>query len=99
MATSQPATKAAVGSPSASSPPTLRPYQQESVRRVIEHFRATHNPAVVVLPTGSGKSLVIAELARLARGRELVLAHVRELVEQNHEIGRASCRERGERQE
>src|SRR5690554_560421 len=84
MATSQPATKAALGSPSASSPPTLRPYQQESVRRVIEHFRATHNPAVVVLPTGSGKSLVIAELARLARGRVLVLAHVRELVEQNH---------------
>lgn len=54
------------------------------MRRVIEHFRATHNPAVVVLPTGSGKSLVIAELARLARGRVLVLAHVRELVEQNH---------------
>ncbi|OBX37617.1 type III restriction enzyme, res subunit [Halomonas elongata] len=39
---------------------------------------------MVVLPTGSGKSLVIAELARLARGRVLVLAHVRELVEQNH---------------
>lgn len=37
-----------------------------------------------MLPTGSGKSLVIAELARLARGRVLVLAHVRELVEQNH---------------
>ncbi|MFS8252276.1 DEAD/DEAH box helicase, partial [Staphylococcus hominis] len=29
-------------------------------------------------------SLVIAELARLARGRVLVLAHVKELVEQNH---------------
>ncbi|MEQ5803187.1 DEAD/DEAH box helicase [Halomonas sp. H10-9-1] len=54
------------------------------MRRVIEHFRGSHDPAVVVLPTGSGKSLVIAELARLARGRVLVLAHVRELVEQNH---------------
>ena len=64
--------------------PALRPYQQEAVRRVVEHFRAGHEPAVVVLPTGSGKSLVIAELARLARGRVLVLAHVRELVEQNH---------------
>ncbi|APE32564.1 ATP-dependent helicase [Halomonas aestuarii] len=51
---------------------------------MIEHFRASDDPAVVVLPTGSGKSLVIAELARLARGRVLVLAHVRELVEQNH---------------
>ncbi|WP_227368915.1 DEAD/DEAH box helicase [Halomonas sp. M20] len=65
-------------------PPALRPYQQQAVARVIEHFRATDDPAVVVLPTGSGKSLVIAELARLARGRVLVLAHVRELVEQNH---------------
>ncbi|MFY0989636.1 DEAD/DEAH box helicase family protein [Halomonas sp. C05BenzN] len=65
-------------------PPSLRPYQREAVSRVVEHFRAADDPAVVVLPTGSGKSLVIAELARLARGRVLVLAHVRELVEQNH---------------
>ncbi|WP_106477526.1 DEAD/DEAH box helicase [Phytohalomonas tamaricis] len=62
----------------------LRPYQHEAVRHVIDYFRASDAPAVVVLPTGSGKSLVIAELARLARGRVLVLAHVRELVEQNH---------------
>lgn len=66
------------------SPPCLRPYQQQAVARVVAHFRASDEPAVVVLPTGSGKSLVIAELARLARGRVLVLAHVRELVEQNH---------------
>ncbi|GAB2801995.1 DEAD/DEAH box helicase [Halomonas shantousis] len=65
-------------------PPALRPYQQQAVTRVVEHFRGSDEPAVVVLPTGSGKSLVIAELARLARGRVLVLAHVRELVEQNH---------------
>lgn len=62
----------------------LRPYQQDAVRAVIEHFRRGSEPAVVVLPTGAGKSLVIAELARLARGRVLVLAHVKELVEQNH---------------
>ncbi|MDH4574450.1 DEAD/DEAH box helicase [Salinicola acroporae] len=64
--------------------PRLRPYQRQAVDNVIEHFRLSDDPAVVVLPTGSGKSLVIAELARLARGRVLVLAHVRELVEQNH---------------
>ncbi|MGE4534798.1 MAG: DEAD/DEAH box helicase family protein [Halomonas sp.] len=62
----------------------MRPYQREAVQRVVAHFRGSDAPAVVVLPTGSGKSLVIAELARLARGRVLVLAHVRELVEQNH---------------
>ncbi|MEH6627962.1 MAG: DEAD/DEAH box helicase [Motiliproteus sp.] len=62
----------------------LRPYQKESVRAVIDHFRRGSDPAVVVLPTGAGKSLVIAQLAQLARGRVLVLAHVKELVEQNH---------------
>ncbi|MGY4025323.1 DEAD/DEAH box helicase [Aeromonas rivuli] len=62
----------------------LRPYQTEAVNAVIQHFRKHPDPAVVVLPTGAGKSLVIAELARKARGRVLVLAHVKELVEQNH---------------
>lgn len=62
----------------------LRPYQQESVQATLRHFQKERTPAVIVLPTGAGKSLVIAELARLARGRVLVLAHVRELVEQNH---------------
>lgn len=63
---------------------TLRPYQQEAVDATLNHFRRHKTPAVIVLPT-AGKSLVIAELARLARGRVLVLAHVKELVAQNHE--------------
>lgn len=62
----------------------LRPYQQEAVQAVIHYFRRHDEPAVIVLPTGAGKSVVIAELARIARGRVLVLAHVRELVAQNH---------------
>lgn len=37
-----------------------------------------------MLPTGAGKSLVIAELAHLARRKILVLTHVKELVDQNH---------------
>jgi len=62
---------------------TLRPYQKEAVDRTLQYFRKLRDPAVVVLPTGAGKSLVIAELAQLAQGRVLVLAHVKELVEQN----------------
>jgi DNA repair protein RadD len=62
----------------------LRPYQTEAVEATLKHFRRESSPAVIVLPTGAGKSLVIAELARRAKGRVLVLAHVRELVEQNH---------------
>ncbi|TOQ81091.1 ATP-dependent helicase [Vibrio parahaemolyticus] len=64
---------------------TLRPYQQDSVKATIHHFRKHTAPAVLTLSTGAGKSLIIAELARIARGRVLVLAHVKELVEQNHQ--------------
>ena len=63
----------------------LRDYQQEAVSATIKHFRKSNESAVIVLPTGSGKSLVIAELARLAKRKILVLTHVKELVEQNHQ--------------
>lgn len=62
----------------------LRPYQQDCVKAIIHYFRKHSSPAVVALSTGAGKSLIIAELARVAKGRVLVLAHVKELVEQNH---------------
>ncbi|MBV4411962.1 DEAD/DEAH box helicase family protein [Enterobacteriaceae bacterium YMB-R22] len=65
-------------------PFSLRPYQKEAVEATLSYFRKRHDSAVIVLPTGAGKSIVIAELARLARGRVLVLAHVKELVAQNH---------------
>lgn len=63
----------------------LRPYQQQAVAATIEYFRRTNEPAVIVLPTGAGKSVVIAELGKLAKRRILVLTHVKELVEQNHQ--------------
>ncbi|KGK42552.1 carboxylate--amine ligase [Nitrincola sp. A-D6] len=65
-------------------PIILRNYQRQAVEATLTHFRQSTESAVIVLPTGAGKSLVIAELARLARQRILVLTHVRELVEQNY---------------
>lgn len=62
----------------------LRPYQKEAVEATVRYFKRHRAPGILVLPTGAGKSLVIAELARIAKGRVLVLAHVKELVEQNH---------------
>lgn len=61
----------------------LRDYQQQAVDAVLQHFRHSNSSGVIVLPTGAGKSIVIAELARVARGKVLVLTHVKELVEQN----------------
>lgn len=73
----------------------LRDYQQQAVQATLQHFRKTNDPAVIVLPTGAGKSLVIAELARLAKKRILVLTHVKELVEQNQLKFQATGRESG----
>ncbi|MBT1445799.1 DEAD/DEAH box helicase [Shewanella sp. JM162201] len=64
---------------------TLRDYQQDAIEAALNHFRQSRESAVLVLPTGAGKSLVIAELARIAKGRVLVLTHVKELVAQNAE--------------
>lgn len=69
-------------------PRTLRPYQAEAVDAVTAYWgtldRERYTP-VVVLPTGTGKSTVIAKLAvdaHYAGLRVLMLAHRRELLDQ-----------------
>lgn len=64
---------------------TLRDYQQQAVDAAVTHFKQSKKSAVLVLPTGAGKSIVIAELARIANGNVLILTHVKELVAQNAE--------------
>lgn len=64
----------------------LRYYQQEAVDSVYRFFEsnAGRNPCVV-LPTGAGKTHVIAKLCEDVQGwggRVLVVAHVKELLEQ-----------------
>ncbi len=67
----------------------LRPYQQAAVEAVYEHLRTRDDNPAVVLPTAAGKSWVIAQIVQDAvlrwNGRVLVLAHVKELLEQNAE--------------
>jgi len=50
----------------------LRDYQRDAVEATLKHFRKSDASAVIVLPPGAGPRLVIAELARLARGNILV---------------------------
>ena len=73
----------------------LRPYQQEAVEAVYCHLRDRDDNPVVVCPTGSGKSVLIAQIANDAvarwNGRVLVLAHVQELLEQNADKIRRLC--------
>lgn len=64
----------------------LRPYQRDAVDAVWNHIATSDTNPAVVLPTGSGKTHVIAELCRDAvqkwNGRVIVVAHVKELIEQ-----------------
>ncbi|QDU33034.1 type I restriction enzyme EcoKI subunit R [Poriferisphaera corsica] len=64
----------------------LRPYQQEAVRAVYEHLRLRDDNPCLVLPTAAGKTPVIASICRDVvqkwDGRVLILAHVKELLEQ-----------------
>lgn len=66
----------------------LRWYQQQAVQAVWDFLRNEPGNPCVVLPTGSGKTPVIAELCRQVvewGGRALVLAHVKELLQQTSE--------------
>ncbi len=68
----------------------LRPYQLDAANAVFDYFeRGKPGNPLIVLPTGSGKSHVLAELARRVAGdhgcRVAVLAHRKELLVQNAE--------------
>lgn len=69
----------------------LRDYQRQAIDSLYEWFREndTGNPCLV-LPTGAGKSVVLAEFCREALAnwpdtRILILSHVKELLEQDAE--------------
>jgi len=65
---------------------SLRPYQSAAVEAVYRHLRDHDDNPVVVIPTGAGKTPVMATICddavRKWDGRVLVLAHVKELLEQ-----------------
>ncbi len=62
--------------------PSLRPYQREAVEAVLGARRAGVRRMLVCLPTGAGKTVVFAHLARLAKRTVLVIAHREELLSQ-----------------
>jgi len=69
----------------------LRPYQEEALHAVRESYRRGRRRVLVVMPTGTGKTVLFAEISRLAKGPVLVLAHRQELVEQAREKVAAWC--------
>ncbi|MCC9603533.1 DEAD/DEAH box helicase [Stieleria sp. JC731] len=66
----------------------LRPYQQYAVDATWGYLCHRQGHPVVIAPTGAGKSLMIADICKSAHEaglRVLVVAHVKELLEQNSE--------------
>lgn len=65
---------------------SLRPYQRDAVEAVYQHLRQRDDNPCVVIPTGAGKTPLIAAICRdavsLWSGRVIVLAHVKELLAQ-----------------
>ncbi|MCL2624417.1 MAG: DEAD/DEAH box helicase, partial [Planctomycetaceae bacterium] len=66
---------------------TLRPYQQAAIDAVYRYLRTNNGNPCIVIPTGGGKTPCLSTICRDAvtkwNGRVLVLAHVRELLEQS----------------
>jgi DNA repair protein RadD len=79
-------TGALLSPPTGSPTITLRPYQREAIEAVYDHLRQRDDNPAVVLPTAAGKTMVIGTICRDTvehwNGRILILAHVKELLEQ-----------------
>ena len=66
-------------------PITLRPYQAEAKDAILHEWEQGHQRTLLVLPTGCGKTVVLAKVveSQVARGRRaLIMAHRGELLDQ-----------------
>ena len=63
----------------------LRPYQVNAIKAVSDEFQKGHKHTLLVLPTGTGKTIVFAKVVELnvnGGKRALILAHRSELLDQ-----------------
>lgn len=61
----------------------LRPYQRDAIVEMVLAYRNRISGGLVVLPTGAGKSLVIAGFAKVINEPILILQPSKEILEQN----------------
>lgn len=57
-------------------------YQQEALQAVIAEFQANVHRQLICLPTGTGKTIIMAAIAKYFNKRTLILAHREELIRQ-----------------
>lgn len=63
----------------------LRDYQQECLDCVINEMKAGINRQLISLPTGSGKTIIMAGIAKQLNKKALIIAHREELIQQAYE--------------
>jgi DNA repair protein RadD len=67
----------------------LRTYQREAIDATYDYWQNGGGNGIIVVPTGGGKSLIQAQLIKELHDnwstRVLVLTHVKELIQQNHD--------------
>lgn len=64
---------------------TPRPYQVEAIAKAVAFFKSdARGNAIEILPTGSGKSVVIANIAAGVEGKTLIFQPSKEILEQNY---------------
>lgn len=62
----------------------LRPYQKEASDAAVRFFKSKEKKnSIIVVPTGGGKSIILADIARQLDGNVLVLQPSKEILEQN----------------
>ncbi len=78
------ATRPLFSQPATVAGPELRDYQRQAVRCTLSRIKRGRRRLYIELPTGSGKSVVLASIAQAMRagGRVLAVAHRRELIDQ-----------------
>jgi DNA repair protein RadD len=78
---------------------TLRPYQEDVKTAVYDHLRSRDDNPCAVVPTAGGKTPIMASICKdavgLWGGRVLILAHVKELLEQTADKLTVVCPEIG----
>jgi DNA repair protein RadD len=64
---------------------TPRPYQSDGITKAIDFFsNDKKDHGLMIYPTGSGKSLIIANIAKELRGKTVVFQPSKEILEQNY---------------
>lgn len=60
----------------------LRNYQKDALNAVASHYKQSLHRQLIVLPTGTGKTVIIAGMSKRFRRKTLILAHREELIQQ-----------------